>query len=61
MLGEEIVVGNIVGDLAHAVHVVREADELGLELRELVKRIDDHRGAKDLGKGADMDVNTMRP
>ncbi len=56
MLPDQVLVGDVVGDLAQPVHVVGERDQPGLDLvrGEGAKGMAHHGGARDLAEGADM-------
>ena len=56
MLRHHLLVGNVVGHLAQAVHVVGERDQAGLDLvvGEHPEGVADHGGARHLAEGADM-------
>ena len=56
MLGHHLLVGDVVGNFAQAVHVVGEADEPGrhLVLGEHAEGVAHHGGAGDLAERADM-------
>ncbi len=56
VFAQHVLVGDVVGDFAHAVHVVGEAEQARLDLAagERLESAADHAGACDLSKGADV-------
>ena len=51
---EHVLIGDVGRNLAHPVKVVRETDQTGRDVRNLVECVADHRGPQNFAKGADM-------
>ncbi len=47
-------IGHILRHFAHAIQIVRETDEARWNIGNRLKRLPDHRGARDLAKRTDM-------
>ena len=54
MLAQHVLVGDVVWDLAHAVHVVGERDQACWLVRDFLERATDPACARNLAEGADM-------
>ncbi len=54
MAAQELLVGDVVGNLAQTVHVVRKAQEACGNIRHGFKSVAHHGGAGDLAEGADV-------